>query len=96
MLQRLYLAVLILFCLELGLFLTVLPWSSLWERNYFLYRYPAAGAWLLNHYFRGAISGLGLADILVGLWQATHFRQLLTSRPVASHSPASESLAPSR
>jgi hypothetical protein len=87
MLQRLYLAVLILFCLELGLFLAVLPWSSLWERNYFLYRYPAAGTWLLNHYLRGAISGLGLADILVGLWQAAHFRQLLTSRSIAS-SPA--------
>ena len=92
MLQRLYLAILILFCLELGLFLTVLPWSSVWERNYFLYRYPASGAWLLNHYIRGAISGLGFADILVGLWQAAHFRELLTSRSIASPRPTRESV----
>ncbi|MFQ5926187.1 MAG: hypothetical protein ACE5MH_02000 [Terriglobia bacterium] len=83
MVHRLYLIVLILFILELGLFLVVLPWSSLWERNYFLYRYPGLAPWLLNHYLRGAITGLGFADIAAALWQATHFRQLLA----ASSSP---------
>lgn len=80
MLQRLYLVVLVLFCLELGLFLVLLPWSSIWERNYFLHRYPALAPWLLHPFARGAISGLGFADILLGLWHAVRFRQLLAGR----------------
>lgn len=81
MLQRFYLILLILFCLELGLFLLVLPWTLVWERNYFLYRFPELGRLLLNHYVRGAVSGIGLVDIVVAVWQARHFRQLLTVSP---------------
>lgn len=81
MLQRFYLILLILFCLELGLFLLVLPWTLVWERNYFLYRFPELGRLLLNYYVRGAVSGIGLVDIVVAVWQARHFRQLLTVSP---------------
>ena len=87
MLPRLYLTVLILFCLEVGVFLVILPWSSLWERNYFLYRYPFLARWLLNHFLRGAISGLGIIDISLGLWHATHFRQLLQRLTPSSYRP---------
>lgn len=92
MLQRVYLVVLIVFCLQLGLFLIILPWSSLWERNYFLYRYPTLAPWLLNHYLRGAISGLGLADLVAGLWQAAHFRQLLAGRLAVVSAESRESV----
>lgn len=77
MLPRLFLFSLILFCVELGVFLLILPWTSLWERNYFLFRYPELTSWLLNHYLRGALSGLGLVDLGVGAWYAAHFRQTL-------------------
>ena len=77
MVPRLFLVSLILFCLELGVFLVILPWTSLWERNYFLFRYPGLTPWLLNHYLRGALSGLGLVDIGLGAWYAAHFRQTL-------------------
>lgn len=77
MLPRLFLLSLILFCLELGVFLLILPWTSLWEHNYFLFRYPDLTSWLLNHYLRGALSGLGLVDLGVGVWYAAHFRQTL-------------------
>lgn len=77
MLPRLFLVSLILFCLELGVFLLVLPWTSLWEHNYFLYRYPGLSPWLLNHYLRGALSGVGLVDIGLGAWYAAHFRPTL-------------------
>jgi len=77
MLPRLFLLSLILFCLELGVFLFILPWTSHWERNYLLFRYPGLTPWLLNHYLRGALSGLGLVDLGVGAWYAVHFRQTL-------------------
>lgn len=77
MLARLFLFTFILFCLELGAFLLLLPWSPLWEHNYFLFRYPGLEPWLLNNHLRGAISGLGLVDLGLGLWYAAHFHTLL-------------------
>ncbi len=88
MLPRLFLLSLILFCLELGVFLLLLPWTGFWERNYFLIRYPELEVWLLNDYLRGAISGLGLVDVGVGLWYATHFgetvERLLEATPATA------------
>lgn len=56
---------LILICFELGVLLVLVPWSPFWERNYFLERYPELIPFLMNHYVRGAISGLGLLDVVI-------------------------------
>ncbi len=77
MLSRLLVLSLVLFCFELGLFLLVIPWSAMWEQNYFLYRWPQLASWLMNYYLRGFISGLGLVDLGLSVWYAVHFRQLL-------------------
>ena len=58
---------LILIWLELGIVLILMPWTSLWEANYFLNRYPDLIHILLNPYLRGAISGLGLMDALLAI-----------------------------
>ncbi|HXX18768.1 MAG TPA: hypothetical protein VEJ46_05155 [Candidatus Acidoferrum sp.] len=50
-----------------GLALILVPWSSIWDANYFLYQYPALGLVLKNSYFRGAISGLGFMNVLLSL-----------------------------
>ena len=57
----------VLICLEVGIFLILVPWSAIWERNYFLEAYPALGALVLDPMFRGAVSGLGVANIYLGL-----------------------------
>lgn len=57
--------VLVLF--ELGIFLILLPWSSIWEQNFFLNRYPSLIHILLNPAMRGIVSGLGLLDIFVAI-----------------------------
>ena len=77
MLPRLLLFTLVLFCFELGVFLVVLPWTALWEWNFFLFRYPELSGLLLDFRLRGAITGLGLVDIGLALWYATHFRALV-------------------
>jgi hypothetical protein len=58
---------LILIWLELGLLLILLPWTVLWDHNYFLDRFPQLIPILLNPYLRGAISGLGLMDAVLAL-----------------------------
>ncbi len=76
MMARLFGATVILFCLELGLFLLVVPWTSLWQHNYFLFRWPELTPWLANYYLRGAISGLGLIDLGLALRYLYRFQEL--------------------
>ncbi len=56
---------LILLCFEIGVTLVFVPWSAFWERNYFLNRYPGLLPILLNPFFRGAVTGLGVLDIFI-------------------------------
>jgi hypothetical protein len=60
--NRVLRVLLLLLWLVMGYVLILVPWSSLWESNFFLNRYPALIPILLNPYLRGAISGLGLID----------------------------------
>jgi hypothetical protein len=57
----------LLFWLVLGLALILVPWSDLWETNYFFYQYPSLAFFLKNPFLRGAISGLGFMNVLLAL-----------------------------
>jgi len=50
-----------------GLLLIVVPWSSFWERNYFFDVVPALRPVLTNFFVRGAVSGLGVVNLIAGL-----------------------------
>lgn len=41
----------------------MIPWSTFWERNYFVEWSPAIEALLTRNSLRGAISGLGLVNL---------------------------------
>lgn len=74
-LQRLSLFVLVLFCVYLGVLVTILPWwSSVWDRNLFIQSRPVLAAVLHNGAVRGLISGLGMLDIWIGISEAVHYR----------------------
>ena len=91
----------IILCLEIGIVLTVLPWIphgwlglSDWGDNYFLLlaahktgyglqRFVASG-WV-----RGAVSGIGIVNLAMGVWELLHFRQ--TVRALDSGPPPVES-----
>lgn len=49
--------------LETGLLLVLLPWSSFWERNYFVEWSPLLTWLLTSNYTRGAVSGLGILNV---------------------------------
>lgn len=57
------LAILIVF--ELGVLLVLVPWSNFWQYNGLLQRYPDLIPIMLSPYVRGAVSGLGVLDILI-------------------------------
>lgn len=52
--------------LEVGLLLVLVPWSGFWDRNYFAVTFPALMDILKNNYVRGAVSGLGIVNLLLG------------------------------
>lgn len=67
MINRILGFVTLLIWLELGLVLILVPWSSIWEANYFLLQYPYLGFFLKNPFLRGAISGLGFMNVLLSI-----------------------------
>ena len=73
--QRISLFILVIFCLQLGVIVTVLPWlTSVWDHNSFLLAHPHLWAVMRLGPVRGIISGLGLLDIWIGISEAVHYR----------------------
>ena len=62
----------VLASLLVGLFLTVAPWTPWWEANYLLQLYPALRHLALSGFARGAITGLGLVNILLAFIEVRH------------------------
>lgn len=73
-LHRLSLVILVVFCIELGMLLAVLPWTPVWVNNGLLLAHPGLKAILQANFVRGVITGLGLVDIWIGIWEAVHYR----------------------
>ena len=71
LMNRLLAVAFILFCFEIGLFLVFVPWSALWEHNVLLAYSFALQHFLLNNFVRGAVSGLGVVDLVLGLCELT-------------------------
>jgi hypothetical protein len=82
----------IILCLEIGLFLTVLPWwpqgmwgLSDWGNNYFLlYAARKTGMQSLqtvvaSGWVRGAVSGVGLLNLGIAFWEILNFKRTVTA-----------------
>ena len=73
--QRIWLVVFVLFCLEVGIILTVLPWTQIWTTNSLLLGHPQIHDFLMQNFVRGVVSGLGLIDIWMGVAEAVRYRE---------------------
>jgi hypothetical protein len=60
-------ALLVVILCIMGAILFYLPWTSIWEKNYFLSHFPSLMPVLLHPAIRGAVSGLGVLDILLAI-----------------------------
>lgn len=72
------------YALEAGLVLLVMPWSELWERNYFGNALPSLGAFLRNNFVRGGVTGIGVLTVVAGL---AELGGVLAARREADESP---------
>jgi len=74
-LQRISLFVLVLFCVYLGVLVTILPWwTRVWDQNLFILAHPHLATVMHIGAVRGFVSGLGLLDIWIGISEAVHYR----------------------
>ena len=64
----------IVYSLEVGIALLFFPWLNIWENNYLLYLYPQIRPVIANPFFKGAVLGLGIANILIGIQEIVHFK----------------------
>ena len=82
----------IILCLEIGIALTVAPWwpqgmwgLSDWGNNYFLlYAARKTGiqglqAVIASGWVRGAVSGIGLLNLGIAIWEIFHFKQTVAA-----------------
>ena len=77
----------IILCLEIGIVLTVLPWVphgwlglSDWSNNYFLLLAAHKAGYgvqrlVASGWVRGAVSGIGILNLGMGIWELINFRQ---------------------
>ncbi len=71
----------ILISFEIGILLMIIPWKPYWDDNFFLYFITGKlhAAWVatfLKHKLvRGAVSGLGVLNILAGVYDIIKFRE---------------------
>ena len=65
--NRIFRALMVVLAFEMGALLLYLPWSGYWEQNYFLSHYPSLMRIVLHPSFRGAVSGVGVLDILLAI-----------------------------
>ncbi len=78
------------FFLEVGFILLVVPWSSYWDRNFFALSWPPLQALVTSNYVRGAVSGLGVVNVLAAVGEIADIfsgRAATPSAPPAAEPP---------
>ncbi len=66
----------LLYCVEAGIFLSLVPWSRVWVTSYFA-QMPGLRELLLSGYVRGGVSSIGLLHLVMAFRDFLTFRQAL-------------------
>ena len=56
-----------LYCLEAGVFFTIVPWTRIWTLNPWLHNNVMIGMWVDNPFVRGFVSGIGVVHLIIGI-----------------------------
>ena len=82
MIEKLTVIFFIILCVLLGCYLILSPWDRLfgpWGENYLLvFLTDKTGAPMIQKvvastWFRGGVTGLGVLNLLIAVWEALHF-----------------------
>jgi hypothetical protein len=84
MVERLTVIFFIILCLLLGFYLILSPWDTLfgnWSVNYLLALVtegtglPVVQRTVTSNWFRGAVTGLGVLNIIIAFWEIANFEK---------------------
>lgn len=84
MVERLTVIFFIILCLLLGMYLILAPWDMLfgqWSNNYLLAfvadrsGLPSIHKTVSSTWFRGAVTGLGVLNIMIAAWEVFNFNK---------------------
>lgn len=81
---------------EIGILLLFLPWSVWWHDNFFLYFITGKlhatwmATFLTHKAVRGAVTGIGVLNILAGIYDIIKFKESVNKLSTMDDSPASE------
>ncbi len=84
MVERLTVIFFIILCILLGVYLILSPWDALfgpWGENFLLVflsdkiHAPVVHRVIASTWFRGAVTGLGVVNLLIAFWEMAHFNQ---------------------
>ena len=84
MVEKLTVIFFIVLCLLLGSYLILAPWDMLfgnWSENYLLALVTDKSGFhviqrtVTSTWFRGAVTGLGVVNIVIAFWEAANFKQ---------------------
>jgi len=56
-----------IYCVEAGLFFTIVPWTRVWTLNPWLHNSAMIAVWADNPFLRGFVSGFGVIHLIVGV-----------------------------
>jgi len=73
--RRLRVFLFVFVSLLVGVVLIVLPWTARWTDNPLLVRHLMLRSVLLLGFVRGAVSGIGLIDLWIGIWEGVRYRE---------------------
>jgi hypothetical protein len=77
--DRVALVIRVVFYIELGMLLAVLPWTRLWTDNGLVASLPKLRDLLQMNFIRGLVTGVGLVDVWIGIWEAVRYRETKAS-----------------
>ena len=84
MVEKLTVIFFIILCLLLGFYLILSPWDTIfgnWGNNYLLVfladksGFPSLQRTVASNWVRGAVTGLGVLNLIIAFWEAAHFKQ---------------------
>jgi hypothetical protein len=73
--QRTFLVIFVVLCIEIGIVLIAVPWRPVWSNNALLSDYPQLRTFMRLGFVRGVVTGIGLLDIWIGIWEAVHYSE---------------------
>src|SRR4051794_6056472 len=73
--HRSWIVIYVVFCIWIGIVVAALPWTRVWTDNSFVMSLPELRAILKLNFVRGIVTGIGLLDLWLGVWEAVHYRE---------------------